>query len=99
MSGKLPATLKSSILALIVALLAAFLVLAASNNFSIPWWTVDDGGGNSQGGDYAISGTIGQPDVSPLMSGGDYTVVGGFWGGPVEVPIVSNYIYVPLVIR
>jgi hypothetical protein len=59
---------------------------------------VDGGGGTSQGGDYAISGTIGQPDTSPLMSGGEYTVVGGFWGGAMTPP-GPNLVYLPLVMR
>ena len=72
--------------------------LAAPNGFSIPWWTVDSGGGTSQGGDYAVSGTIGQPDTSSLMSGGEYTVVGGFWGGAMTPPS-TNSVYLPLVLR
>ena len=79
-------------------LLVGGAALAAPNDFSIPWWTVDSGGGTSQGGDYAVSGTIGQPDTSPLMSGGDYTVVGGFWGGAMTPPS-SNLVYLPMVLR
>jgi hypothetical protein len=98
MSGKLSIILRASLLTFFVASLVVFLVLAASNGFSIPWWTVDSGGGTSQGGDYAVSGTIGQPDTSPLMSGGDYTVVGGFWGGALT-PIGPNLVYLPMVMR
>ena len=82
----------------VLLLFIAGAALAASNGFSIPWWTVDGGGGTSQGGDFAVSGTIGQPDISPLMSGGDYTVVGGFWGGALPPPS-PNLVYLPLVIR
>lgn len=70
----------------------------AIGNFQIDWWTIDNGGGTSQGGDYAVSGSIGQPDTGPRMSGGDYTVVGGFWGG-AETPPGLNFVYLPLVIR
>jgi len=28
---------------------------------------------------YAVSGTIGQPDTSLAMTGGNYSVTGGFW--------------------
>jgi hypothetical protein len=38
-----------------------------------------DGGGTSTGGIYQVSGTIGQPDASGAMSGGGYSVTGGFW--------------------
>jgi hypothetical protein len=98
MLGKFLIVLRVSLLTIVVASLVGFLALAVSNGFSIPRWTVDGGGGTSQGGDYAVSGTIGQPDTSPLMSGGEYTVVGGFWGGALTPP-GPNLVYLPLVIR
>src|SRR5690606_5636596 len=36
-------------------------------------------GGTSTGGVYSVSGTIGQPDAG-TMSGGNFTLNGGFWG-------------------
>ena len=65
-------------------LLSLFLLsLAASEtqaqSFSIDWFTVDSGGGTSTGGVYQVSGTIGQPDAGPTMSGGNYSLTGGFW--------------------
>ena len=54
--------------------------------------------GISEGGDYTVSGTIGQPDAGPLMSGGDYAIVGGFWVGAIS-PTYPNTIYLPLVTR
>jgi hypothetical protein len=65
--------------------LAAFLGLALAATsawgqpYSIDWYTIDGGGGTSTGGVYTVSGTIGQPDAGH-MSGGNYTVDGGFWG-------------------
>jgi len=56
----------------------ALAMLALAQNYSVNWWTVDGGGGTSTGGLYAVSGTAGQPDAS-RMSGGTYTVSGGFW--------------------
>jgi hypothetical protein len=52
--------------------------------YSIDWFTIDGGGGvssNSQPStiNYQLSGTIGQPDAGKL-SGGSYTLDGGFWG-------------------
>ena len=42
-------------------------------------WTVDCGGVvNATGGDYELSGTIGQPDPG-IASGGGLTLSGGFW--------------------
>ncbi len=51
---------------------------AGAADYSIDWYTIDGGGGTSTGGVYSLSGTIGQPDAG-VMSGGNYTVVGGFW--------------------
>jgi hypothetical protein len=82
----------------VLLLIVVGVAYAAANGYSIDWWTVDGGGGNSHGGDYAVSGTIGQPDTSPLMSGGEYTVVGGFWGGALTLPS-PKMVYLPLVIR
>jgi hypothetical protein len=62
-----------------VLLTAAFVVSAQAQNYSIDWSTIDGGGGTSTGGTYQVVGTIGQPDAG-AMSGGSYTVQGGFWG-------------------
>ena len=53
------------------------------DEFSLPWYTVDGGGGSSSGGDFVLRGTIGQPDAGDL-AGGDFTLSGGFWQ-PVAV--------------
>src|SRR5262245_54773162 len=60
-------------------LLAAVVLPAHAQTYSIDWYTIDGGGGTSTGGVYTVSGTIGQPDAGH-MSGGNYTVDGGFWG-------------------
>ncbi len=62
-------------------------------SFSLPWWTVDGGGGTSQGGSYVLRGTAGQPDAA-ASSGGTYTLKGGFWGGEFLYSI-----YIPMVRR
>ena len=48
---------------------------------SMSWWTVDSGGGDASGGVYEVSATIGQPDIQLEMSGGSYSLSGGFWPG------------------
>lgn len=45
---------------------------------SVPWFTVDNGGGRSSGGNMEVVGTMGQADAGP-MSGGVFHVRGGFW--------------------
>jgi hypothetical protein len=84
-------------LALLCALLVAGAVLATPQAFDLPWWTVDGGGGTSAGGAYSLSGTIGQPDAG-LMSGGDYTLGGGFWGGG-ELQAAQSFVYLPITTR
>jgi len=61
-----------------------FLLLAAAcsvqaQSYAIDWQTIDGGGGTSTGGVYSVSGIIGQPDAG-AMSGGNFTLQGGFWG-------------------
>ena len=49
-------------------------------DYEITWYSIDGGGGRSSGGDFALVGTIGQPDAGE-MAGGDYKLSGGFWPG------------------
>jgi len=76
-----------------MALTAAFGQLAgpAPGTYDLSWNTVDGGGGSpgngsSTGGAYEVSGTIGQADAGPTMTGGSFQLVGGFWpgAGPVN---------------
>ncbi len=69
----------SSFTVALCLLLAAFCLRAWGQSFSIDWWTVDGGGGTSTGGVYILSGTIGQPDAGPTMTGGSFALTGGFW--------------------
>jgi hypothetical protein len=52
---------------------------SAAQNYSIDWFKVAGGGGTSSNGTYQVSGTIGQPDASGAMTGGNYSLVGGYW--------------------
>jgi len=54
-------------------------VLGRAQNYSIGWYKIAGGGGTSAGGNYSLSGTIGQPDASATMTGGSYSLTGGFW--------------------
>ena len=63
--------------------LIALILLAASmayaQSYSVDWSKISGGGGTSSNGQFSITGTIGQPDASGAMSGGNYSVTGGFW--------------------
>ena len=50
-----------------------------AQSYSIDWSTIDGGGGVSTGGVYQVNGTIGQADAGAAMTGGNYSVSGGFW--------------------
>jgi len=71
-------------------------VVLAANGYTLDWWTVDSGGGDSHGGNYALSGAIGQPDAAQSQ-GGSYTLSGGFWAGGrlqkyiVHLPVVMKH--------
>ena len=58
--------------------LLALNALGVSADFAIDWFTVDGGGGTSSGGQFSVSGTIGQPDAG-LLSGGQFSLAGGVW--------------------
>jgi hypothetical protein len=83
----------------LVTLLVVLPVLAQqAGSFDLTWSTVDGGGGESSGSDYTLLGTVGQPDAARL-SGGGYSLVGGFWGWH-PVPLAQTHsIYLPLIIR
>ena len=76
--------LKRTVLSLAVMLVLTPAALA--QDFAIDWWTIDGGGAMfTTGGDFTLSGTIGQPDASTtVMTGGDFELAGGFWAGAAE---------------
>jgi hypothetical protein len=90
----------AALLLLVLSLVEGPAGVAAANGqgYTLDWWTVDGGGATfSTGGAYALGGSIGQPDAG-LLTGGDYTLGGGFWGGGAAAG--GGYeIYLPLVLR
>jgi hypothetical protein len=68
-----------------IILHSAFCLRASGQSYTIDWSTIDGGGGTSTGGVYSVSGTIGQPDAG-RMTGGNFTLDGGFWGLIAAVP-------------
>ena len=65
--------------ALILAALTTFAHAQSGGQFDL-WSTIDGGGGTSSGGQFALSGAIGQPDAGAL-TGGNFKLEGGFWSG------------------
>jgi hypothetical protein len=86
------------ILFILLLLLSTLPVLAQSvGGYDLSWSTTDGGGGSSSGGIFDLTGTAGQPDAG-VMSGGDFTLAGGFWGGGVET-ITQLQLFLPVIVR
>jgi len=71
--------MKTGLKIVLMTLAFTALVARAQTNYTIGWYTIDGGGGTSTGGTYQVSGTIGQPNASGAMTGGNYSLTGGFW--------------------
>ncbi|MDB6029141.1 MAG: hypothetical protein JWM68_5364 [Verrucomicrobiales bacterium] len=82
--------------------IALFPLVSFAQTYSIDWSKISGGGGTSTNGVYSLSGTIGQHDAG-TMSGGNFTLDGGFWsiGSVVQTPgspkltltvVASNYV-------
>lgn len=71
---------KTFLLTLLLGLMAPAL---HAQTYSINWYKVAGGGGTSGGTGggtvYSLSGTIGQPDAGGPLTGGSYSLTGGFW--------------------
>src|SRR5437868_12370092 len=65
--------------------MATTILLFATNycthaqSYTVDWFTIDGGGGASTGGIFSVIGTIGQMDAGGPMTGGNYSLTGGFW--------------------
>ena len=66
-----------------VILFTVAISTADYTQYQLNWNTIDGGGGQSSGGQYVLTGTIGQPDAA-YSSASKYELLGGFWsGGPL----------------
>ena len=64
---------------ILIALALWLVATGASAQFVINWYKVSGGGGTGTGGVYSFSGTIGQHDAGGPMTGGGFSLTGGFW--------------------
>jgi hypothetical protein len=75
----------------LIALLAALAFVPAvafggePPPYSLEASSIDGGGGVSEGGDFMLIGSLGQPDVGE-QSGGPFTLSGGIWAGIQQTP-------------
>ena len=87
-----------TVLVALALLFAISPTLAQTGDYDLSWFTIA-GGGISSGGDYQLSGTIGQHDAGPTLSGGDYALTGGFWSASLSGGGGSSEVYLPLILR
>ena len=67
------------------ALLVTFVEAVMAQSFDLSWNTIDGGGATATtGGNFTLSGAIGQSDAGGPMTGGNFTLNGGFW--PAAAP-------------
>lgn len=88
----------SLVLLLVTIAVIGWTVITASAQsggiYDLTWNSIDGGGVTSSiGGAYSLGGTIGQPDAGTL-SGGTYTLNGGFW-----VDTFGNRLNLPLIVK
>lgn len=87
------------LLAFMITMFAGGVALAAGPVYEMNSWTVDGGGAIvSEGGNFKLGGSIGQPDAG-AMSGGDFKLGGGFWGGGALSSTSPSNVYLPIVIK
>lgn len=70
---------QSKFIILACALFAAGSTMRAED-YAMNWHVLPGGGGYSSGGTYALTGSIGQAAAGGNLTGGNYTLAGGFWG-------------------
>lgn len=80
-----------------MSILASGVLAAAPVSFDLSWHVVAGGGGASALASYALQGTAGQ-SAARVLSGGDYVLGGGFWGGG-EVVGSTYGVYLPILLR
>jgi hypothetical protein len=83
---------------LVTAILGGGVVAAQTGGgYDLTWSTIDGGGGGSAGGGsgYQSIGTVGQSDAGITLSGGIYSLSGGFWGGVS----IGSKIFLPVIRR
>ena len=94
MENNLHQSLRWRLLVCFFVLNTAFCLPALAQPYSIDWYKIAGGGGTSTNGQYAVSGTIGQPDAGGAMAGGNYSLTGGFWAliSVVQTPGLPNLV-------
>src|SRR5260370_2267511 len=73
--------MKTLLIPMLAGVALAFSVNSlCAQSYSIDWHKIAGGGGTSSNGQYTVSGTIGQHDAGAPMTGGGFSLTGGFFG-------------------
>jgi hypothetical protein len=64
----------------VIVCIVLFALNTTAQVYSINWCKIAGGGGTSTNGQYSVSATVGQHDAGTPMTGGSYSLTGGFWG-------------------
>jgi hypothetical protein len=83
----------------VISLLFATVSLVSAQSgggYELSRAVVSSGSGQSSGGAYSLTSTLGQPEAGAAQNGGDYNLGGGFWGGGQEP---EQKIYLPLLVK
>lgn len=88
--------MKSRILLACVSTLAFYASIAVPRvsvgEFEVTKSTIDSGGSTSSGGDFSITGTVGQFDASPSYPiGGTFSVGAGFWANALNAIFTDGF--------
>ena len=76
-------TVKMILAIFAICVLTSAVLAASGGQYILEWSSIDGGGGTSIGGQYTLTGTIGQHDAAYSYSE-EYELLGGFWpGGPI----------------
>ena len=78
---------KLTIIAALALLSMLFAHAQSGGGYDLSWWTIDGGGVTfATGGAFNLGGTVGQPDASNALTGGTFSLTGGFWFAPACIP-------------
>lgn len=69
--------------------LSRFLDRKSLGLFEMPGFSIDGGGGTSNGDAFSLSGTIGQPDAG-FSQGGTFEIFGGFKAAQVSILLFAD---------
>ena len=82
-------TITTTLSILTILITAIAFAQSSGGDFEITKSTIDGGGGTSSGGDFTVTGTIGQPDANPQIStGGGFALTGGFWADATIIDLI-----------